>query len=447
MGRRRAAGLARYVVDAVLLEGASAREVAQAHGISKSWIYELIGRYREGGYEALEPRSRRPCSCKHQTPGTVVQAIIALRERLASEGHDCGPATIAYHLAHETAAERVPSVCTIWRILRREGLIVSQPQKRPRSSLIRFQAELPNEMWQADVTRWRLADGTEVEILNMIDDHSRLFLASQAHPTVKAHDVVEVFHKAAQLHGLPAWLLTDNGAVFTGFSRKGKVLLESELERLGIEFKNSRPYHPQTCGKIERLHQTLKRYLARQRAARTIGQLQAQLDAFAHYYNTMRPHRALQGRTPLQAYSTRIKARSANQTTAPQTHFRVRQDKVDQNGKVTVRYQSRLHHIGIGRAPKAAPSSSSSPTETSASSIQKPASYYAPSRSTPAATTSPSTKPKSLHNVPRHPSRMSRDTTDGGGGIRTLVGGLTPEMVFETTAFNRSATPPGRNRG
>jgi transposase InsO family protein len=348
-------GMARYVVDAVVLEGRSAREVAGAHGISKSWIYELLARYRQGGYEALEPRSRRPRSCKHQTPGEIVQAILALRECLASEGHDCGPATIAYHLSQQAGQTQVPSLSTIWRILKREGLIVAQPQKKPRSSLIRFQAELPNAMWQTDVTHWRLANRTGVEILNMIDDHSRLFLASQAFWTVKAQDVVDTFQEAAALHGLPASVLSDNGAVFTAAYRNGKVLFETELERLGIELKNSRPYHPQTCGKIERLHQTLKRYLARHQPARTLPALQTQLDAFAHYYNDIRPHRALDGRTPLQAYSARIKARPAHQPAAPGTHFRVRQDKVDQNGKVTLRYESRLHHIGIGRAHKNQP--------------------------------------------------------------------------------------------
>jgi transposase InsO family protein len=341
-------GLARYVVDAVVLEGRSAREVARAHGISKSWIYELIARYRDGGYQALEPRSKRPRSCKHGTPSEVVEAIVELREQLHSEGHDCGAATIAYHLAGRV--ENVPSSTTIWRILRREGLIVPQPQKRPRSSLIRFEADLPNEMWQTDITHWQLAGGDHVEILNMIDDHSRLFLASEAaYPTVKAQDVVDVFHKTAELHGLPACLLSDNGAVFTATPRKGKVLLQTELERLGITNKNSRPYHPQTCGKIERLHQTLKRYLARQPAAKTLTELQTQLDAFVHYYNHIRPHRALNGRTPLQAYSNRIKARPATGT-LPTTHFRVRQDKGDQGGRVTLRHNSRLHHIGIGRA-------------------------------------------------------------------------------------------------
>jgi transposase InsO family protein len=338
---------ARYLVEAHLLEGRPVSELAAAHGVHRSWIYKLLARYREGGYAALEPRSRRPRSCPHQTPDDVVGAIVKLRKQLHAQGHDSGPVTIAYHLAQ--SMDGVPSISTIWRILRREGLIVPEPHKRPRSSLIRFQAELPNECWQTDVTHWQLADGAHVEILNFIDDHSRLILASRAFTRVNARDVVDVFHGAAQLHGLPASLLSDNGAIFTGAYRHGKVLLESELERLGILFKNSRPYHPQTCGKVERLHQTLKRYLAKQPPPATISELQGQLDTFAHYYNDIRPHRALEGRTPLQAYSARIKARPLDAPGAP-THFRVRQDKVDKTGKVTLRYQSKLYKIGLGRA-------------------------------------------------------------------------------------------------
>ncbi len=205
-------------------------------------------------------------------------------------------------------------------------------------------------MWQADITAWQLACGEVAEILNLIDDHSRLFLSSTAYERVKAADVVSSFHKAAELHGLPESVLSDNAAVFVGSYRKGKVLFESELEHLGVEFKNSRPYHPQTCGKVERLHQTLKRYLERQAPARALSELQGQLDAFVHYYNDIRPHRALEGRTPLQAYSARLRARPAG--APPSTHFRVRQDKVDQTGRVTLRYQSRLYHIGLGRAHK-----------------------------------------------------------------------------------------------
>jgi transposase InsO family protein len=342
---------ARYLVEAHVLEGRSVGELAAAHGVHRSWIYKLLARYREGGLEALEPRSRRPRSCKHETPPEIVGAIVELRGELERHGHDAGAETIAYHLAG--THQDVPSLSTIWRILRREGLVVAEHQKRPRSSLIRFEAELPNEMWQADVTAWQLSSGEVVEILNQIDDHSRLFLGSDAYRRVKAADVVESFHKACELHGLPESLLTDNGAVFTGSYRHGKVLLEYELERLGVEFKNSRPYHPQTCGKIERLHQTLKRYLAKQPAAETLIELQGQLDAFAHYYNHIRPHRALHRRTPLQAYSARLKARPTGASAS--TYFRIRQDKVDKTGKVSLRYDSRLYKIGVGRAHKGRP--------------------------------------------------------------------------------------------
>src|SRR5271167_1008033 len=207
-------GMARYVVDAVVLEGRSVRDVARAHKISKTWIYELIGRFRAGGYEALEPRSRRPRSCPHETPQEVVQEVLRLRRELNDAGYDCGPATIRYHLA--VTREAVPSRATIWRILKRHGLIVAQPQKRPACSRIRFEADLPNEMWQTDITAWQLADGQPAEILNLIDDHSRLLLGSDAYARAKAPDVVASFHKACELHGIPHSLLSDNGAIFTG---------------------------------------------------------------------------------------------------------------------------------------------------------------------------------------------------------------------------------------
>ena len=143
-------------------------------------------------------------------------------------------------------------------------------------------------MLQAD-THWALADGTDVEILNVLDDHSRLLAGSRAFVTAKAADVVETFYRAANDHGFPATMLTDNGAIFTAESRHGTCAIELELLALGIAYKHSRPYHPQTCGKVERFHQTLKRWLAHQPAAATIAELQAQLDWFGSYYNTVRP--------------------------------------------------------------------------------------------------------------------------------------------------------------
>ena len=339
-------GLERYVVDAVVLEGRSPREIARLHGISKSWIYALVARFREGGYGALVARSRRPHSCAHQVSADLEAAIVELRRQLDAAGHDCGATTIRHHLAEHF--DHVPSVATIWRVCSRHGLVVPQPQKRPRSSFIRFEAALPNELWQADTTHWQLARGIDVELFNVVDDHSRLLVACDAFLTVKAADVVASFYAAAAAYGYPAALLTDNAAVFSGKSRKGKVLLELELERLHIVAKHSTPYHPQTCGKVERLHQTLKRFLTKQPHPRTLAELQLQLDTFRGYYNQRRPHRALAGRTPLVAFNTRLRARPDGP--APPTQFRVRHDRVDTGGTVTIRYLSRLHHIGVGRA-------------------------------------------------------------------------------------------------
>jgi hypothetical protein len=207
---------------------------------------------------------------------------------------------------------------------------------------------MPNERWQADITHWQLADGAEVEILNIEDDHSRLDIASDARATTTGHDVLASFRRAFRRHGIPARVLTDNGAVFTGTPRRGgRVALEVELGVLRVNFDHSRPYHPQTCGKVERFHQTQKKWLTAQPAADTIEQLQRQLDRFRRYYNAIRPHRALKRRTPAEAYAARPKAVPTGPRIDP--HYRVRRDKVDNGGTITIRHNSRLHHIGLGR--------------------------------------------------------------------------------------------------
>lgn len=342
--------LAGYVINAVLIEGRSVAEVCEAHDISRSWLYELIARYRELGDVGLRPVSKRPRSSPTRVSPAVEEQIVALRKELTDLGVDAGAHTIHYHLTRRRRSRRaVPSVATIWRVLSRRGFVTPQPHKRPKSSWRRFQAELPNECWQADTTHWVLADGSDVEILNVIDDHSRLLVASRAFVTAKAADVVETFHLGAADHGLPASMLTDNGAIFTAASRNGTCAIELELLALGIDYKHSRPYHPQTCGKVERFHQTLKKWLAKQPPPDTIAALQAQLDTFTTYYNTVRPHRALGRRTPAQAFAARTKATPRRVAITVPSEHRVRRDRVDKAGKVTLRYRSKLLHLGIGR--------------------------------------------------------------------------------------------------
>src|ERR1700694_906743 len=310
----------------------------------------MLERFEQGGYASLEPRSRRPRSCSHQVEAKIQKLIIKLRCELAAAGHDAGPHTIHFHLSKKLAEP--PSVATIWRILNRHGLVTPQPQKRPKSSFIRFAAKLPNETWQADATPWTLADGSPVEILNFLYDCSRVSLAASCFRTVKGHDVAHVFQAASNTFGLPASLLTDNGAVFIGRQRRGKVILELELEleRLGIVPKHSTAYHPQTCGKVERFHQTLKRFLRKQTPAASLAELQFQLDAFADYYNHRRPHRALGRQTPISVFNLRIKARPSLQPAS--VDHRLRRDKIDSTGKVTLRYLGRLRHIPVGAAHK-----------------------------------------------------------------------------------------------
>ncbi len=341
--------LARLVVAAVLFEGRTKSEVARDYRVSRQWVHELIKRFQAEGDAGLERRSRRPRASPRRTPEVLEDEIVELRKALSDQGLDAGAHTIAFHLGQRH--QMVPSVATIWRILSRRGFVTPQPQKRPKSSFVRFEAEEPNERWQADITHWALADETPVSILNIVDDHSRLLVGSDARTATKAADVVASFHKAADEHGFPASVLTDNGAVFTATYRgDGRCAMELELAVLGIVYRHSTPYHPQTCGKVERFHQTLKRWLARQPAARTVRDLQGQLDRFREYYNTRRPHRAVGRRTPAAAFEARPKATPRGAGRPFPTHYRIRHDRIDPSGVITLRYNSRLHHIGLGRA-------------------------------------------------------------------------------------------------
>lgn len=270
-----------------------------------------------------------------------------MREQLTADGLDAGPLTLQWHL--EQRGLQVPATSTIRRILHHHGLITPQPRKRPKSSYRRFAAAQPNECWQSDFTHWPLADGTDAEILSWLDDHSRYLLSCTAYRRVGGPDVVASFTDTADTHGLPATTLTDNGSVYTSRFTHGHNDFERLLASLGITQKNGHPGHPQTQGKIERFHSTLKLWLRSRPRPSTIAELQTLLDEFARIYNTERPHRAHHDRrTPESAYLALPKAVPAT-LTGTNEHFRIRHDTVDQFGKLTLRHGSRLHHLGIGR--------------------------------------------------------------------------------------------------
>ena len=345
---------ARYAVDAVLVEGRSIRSVASSIDMSKSWVSKQVVRFRAGGYEALQPVSTAPHRRPTQIPRELENEIVTLRKQLDEEGLDAGPLTIQYHLAQRHGM--APGRSTIHRALVRRGFVTPQPQKRPRTSWQRFEASLPNETWQADMTHWAIDDGTpegaKVEILDFVDDYSRMVVAAVVVPVATAADVVAAFYKGASTWGFPASMLTDNGCIFTAQFRNGRCGFETELATLGIAIKHGKPYHPQTQGKIERFHRTLKRWLRKRDQATSIAGLQAQIDTFVRYYNEERPHSARGMVPPRRAYQSLVKAAPDPERYPMTPHTRVRHDKIDPTGVFTLRHGTKLHHIGVGRAHK-----------------------------------------------------------------------------------------------
>jgi transposase InsO family protein len=349
--------LNRLLITSVVVENRPVRDVAAQYGVSESWLFELLARYRAEGETAFEPHSRRPHSVPTTTPVETIDLILELREKLTATGLDAGPDTIKWHLEHHHST--VVSRATISRYLSRHGLVIPEPKKKPKSSYIRFQAVMPNETWQSDFTHYRITrpdgrSGADTEILTWLDDCSRYALSVTVHHRVTGPIVLTEFRRAVAEHGIPASTLTDNGMVFTtrlAGGKGGRNQLEVELRRLGVDQKNGRPWHPQTQGKVERFQQTMKKWLrAQPDQPSTIDDLQALLDAFVEEYNEHRPHRSLDHRaTPATVYASRPKATPSTGQRDDDTHDRVRHDKVDKAGKITWRYQGQMYSIGIGR--------------------------------------------------------------------------------------------------
>jgi transposase InsO family protein len=282
------------------------------HGISRQTFYKWKHRFETEGLAGLEERSRRPQRIPIRVSLAVEDDIVRMRKHLADFGVDAGAWSIRQHLARESPEVVVPSEATIWRILTRRGLIIPEPKKRPKVTYRRFCWERPNDLWQIDATHWTLADGAPVEIINIIDDHSRVCAISLAVTTCTTERAWEAFTLAATTWALPTRVLSDNGLPFNASRRNKTVAFEANLRDAGVVPIASTPHHPQTCGKVERFHQTLKKWLDHQPRAATLAELQSQLDTFIAYYNHKRPHRALKGATPATTWHATPRAVPAN---------------------------------------------------------------------------------------------------------------------------------------
>lgn len=331
------------IVLSVVQQGLTKTEVAEKFGVSWRWVHTLVTRYEKDGLAGIEPKSRRPHTNPNQTSDAIKARIIELRTHLTQAGLDAGPTSIRAWLHAE--GRHTPAESTISRILTAAGLVTPTPKKRPKSSIRRFEALQPNETWQSDFTHWRLADGTDIEIVNWLDDHSRMLLSLEAHPRITGDIVIDTFTANINEYGPPQSTLTDNGTVYTARFTGGRNGFEYLLAALGIRQKNGSPGHPQTQGKIERFHQTQKKWLSAQPAAETLTELNHQLKEFQIVYNTQRPHRALGGQTPAFSYASTLKAQPAGE--ALTGHYRIRTDRLDLKGKVSLRRAGKMHHLGV----------------------------------------------------------------------------------------------------
>lgn len=279
-------------------------------GISRTTFYKWQVRFAVEGVDGLKDRSHAAHTVANLTPASTEDLIVGWRKQLEDDGADSGPDSI--RSAMLSAGQSAPSRATIARILTRRGVARVNARKRPRSSLQRFTYARPNECWQSDWTHWQLRDGTDVAIAGTLDDHSRLLVGLAAVVGEGTLELVwSVMAAAIGQYGVPVRSLTDNGWVYSG-QRRGKVCgFETNLHALGTHTICSTPRHPQTCGKIERHWQTLKRWLTAHGPYDTVDSLNADLARFRGYYNAERPHRALGGRTPAHAYAATVAARPA----------------------------------------------------------------------------------------------------------------------------------------
>ncbi|EHI14671.1 IS481 family transposase [Mycolicibacterium thermoresistibile] len=290
-------------------------EFCRRRKISRQTFYKFRRRFRDSGIEGLQELSRRPLTSPGQTPVEVEDLIVLRRKQLIEQGRDHGAQSIVW--SFERDGVTVPSVSTVWQrgwqILSRRGAITPQPQKRPKSATKRFVFSCPNECWQSDWTGWVLADGSPAGIAGSLDDHSRYVPALRACAgDADAQLVWETMLAGIAECGIPSMSLTDNGIVYTGRFHAHQSAFETNLRALGVQTINATPFHPQTCGKIERFWQTLKKWLTARDPATTIAELNALLEQFRTFYNHQRPHRAHRGALPAEVFAAGDKARPAD---------------------------------------------------------------------------------------------------------------------------------------
>ncbi|MGY4773487.1 DDE-type integrase/transposase/recombinase, partial [Kribbella sp. CWNU-51] len=303
----------RFAIGALVVlddvpRGAVSR-LCREYGISRDTFYRYRAQLESEGLAGLLPKSRRPHRSPNATPPEVVQLLVAKHHELVAQGWDGGARSVRSWL-RLAGIGQIPSARTVHKILAAQGCVEASAAKRPHSSYRRFEAMSPNGMWQTDATEWRLASGTKVVIVRVVDDHSRKILATLAAESEDGASVWACMKTALNRHGKPVVVLSDNGAAFSARRRwKGAYSeFEARLARIGVYHATCAPYHPQTCGKKERDWRPLKRWLQARPPATDLTELQRLLDGYDIIFNTERPHQGIADQTPDQRYFATPKA-------------------------------------------------------------------------------------------------------------------------------------------
>lgn len=279
------------------LPGANVRELCRRFGISPPTAYKWLRRWEEAGKDGLAEHSRRPGSSPRRTSDAVEVRVLAVRDAHPT----WGARKIARCLEWDGVAP--PAVSTVHAILARHGRIPPEAGRRGGKPWQRFEMEQPNQIWQMDFKGWvPLVDGRPCHPLTMIDDHSRYALCVRACADQKTATVQGCLEAAFRRYGLPDRLFVDNGVPWSDSGGQRLTRLAVWLMKLGVDVIRSRPYHPQSRGKNERLHGTLKTDVFSARRFREFAEVQAALDAWRHVYNHHRPHEALGQERPSSRY-------------------------------------------------------------------------------------------------------------------------------------------------
>ena len=321
------------------------------NGISRATAYRHWRRVKErGSWAAL---SRRPRTSPNATPEQVRRQVLAIRAELPA--HENGAEQIRYRLT-TLAAEQgwaeagwpVPARSTIHRILVGAGLVTPEPRKRPRSSYRRFSYARPRDCYQIDATVVLVPTLPRCVVFEVLDDCTRMLVATVVRPVEDVVGAVQALQAAFTRYGVPAIVLADNGLAFS--ARFSGSASSTRFTRLvagsGARLIHSSPYHPQTCGKVERHHRTFKQWLATQPAPATLEQLQTLCRAYQHWYNTGRRH-SVHNAPPQHAWDT-APVHGGPEHLPVQHDATVRTAKVSSTGAIWVR--SRAITVGLPRA-------------------------------------------------------------------------------------------------